>query len=204
MTPKAFTESYLLTAQHVSAGTGIDPYVLLAQWACETGWGEFVYGYNLGNIRDKPGSFARYLSLSDFARACIDTWHNGYYPNVLAAQGAEAQLAAICASPWDAGHYGGSLQAFYAPLEVSDMTPAESALLTDTHNKTNEVWNILKTGKHPNAVPPLSWLFSELEAIKASLVTTQNAGGGLTDAQAGQLTAALQILTKIEVALKGA
>jgi hypothetical protein len=196
MSPAAFTAAYLPTASEVSRGTGIDPYVLLAQWACETGWGVFVYGFNLGNIRCSRTSFCRYLSLEEFANACIYTWHNGYYPDVLAATTPQAQLAAICASPWDAGHYGGTLQPYYSQLEVPDLA---------IQDDVTEILEILRTGHkvtggelHPR------WLFTELETIKQAIANVQGGSGGLTDGQAGQLTAALQILTKIEASLKGA
>ncbi len=120
MTPQAFAAAYLPTAHTVSAGTGIDAGVLLAQWANETDWGTAWAGApnNLANIRCGPGGAIEscYATLADFAAAAIATWHNGYYGAVLAAVGVDAQLAAICASPWSAGHYGGSLTSFYAPL----------------------------------------------------------------------------------------
>jgi hypothetical protein len=115
MTPQQFAGAYLHTAQLVTAGTGIDAYVLLAQWANETDWGNVVIGNNLANIRCSPTTFCQYATLEDFAQACIATFHNGYYGAVLAATTPVAQLAAIVASPWDSGHYGGSLAAFYFP-----------------------------------------------------------------------------------------
>ncbi len=118
MTTTQFNGTYLHIAQLVSAGTGINAYVLLAQWACETDYGNVVVGNNLGNIRCSSTTFCQYATLDDFAAACIATWHNGYYSDVLLAQGVSAQLAAICASPWDAGHYGGSLAAFYTAPDM--------------------------------------------------------------------------------------
>jgi hypothetical protein len=128
-----FAGTYLHTAQLVSSGTGIDPFVLLAQWANETDWGNVVVGNNLGNIRCSPTSFCQYATLDDFAAACIVTFHNGYYLNVLAAVGAAAQLAAIVASPWASGHYGGSITEFYQqlpiPVQGEDMHPSEKYAL---------------------------------------------------------------------------
>jgi hypothetical protein len=129
MTPANFAAAYGATARAVSDGTGIDSAVLLAQWANETAWGTIVVGNNLGNIRCSPTTFCKYATLQDFAAACVATFHNGLYGPVLAAKTPQAQLAAIVASPWSAGHYGGSLTAFYDPLEAYEMTPAEDSTL---------------------------------------------------------------------------
>ncbi len=117
MTPEQFAAAYFSTADKVKAGTGIDPTVLLAQWSNETAWGTAVFANNLGNIRCTPTAFCQYATLDDFANGCIATFHNGFYAAVLAATTPLAQLAAIVASPWSSGHYGGSLLAFYLPLE---------------------------------------------------------------------------------------
>lgn len=50
-----------------------------------------------------------------------------------------------------------------------DMTPAQEADLTETKNKVNEIWNLLRTGLHAPANP--RWIFTELEAIKAKIAT---------------------------------
>ena len=130
MTPAQFAASYGTTARTVSDGTGIDSAVLLAQWANETAWGTVVVGSNLGNIRCSPTTFCRYASLDDFASACIATFHNGFYAAVLAATTPAAQLAALVASPWSGNHYGGTLQPFYDPVEVYEMTPAQDQTLS--------------------------------------------------------------------------
>ena len=145
MTPAQFAATYNPTAQAVGGGTGIDNVVLLAQWANETAWGAVVVGNNLGNIRCSPTTFCRYASLADFVTACIATFHNGYYNAVLAATTAEAQLAALVASPWDSNHYGGTLRPFYDPLEAYEMTPAQDAALTEALNFTTR-------GKRPQVI----------------------------------------------------
>ena len=139
MTPAQFAAAYNSTAQAVGRGTGIDNVVLLAQWANETAWGTVVVGNNLGNIRCSPTTFCRYASLGDFVTACIATFHNGYYNAVLAATTAEAQLAALVASPWDSNHYGGTLHPFYDPLEAYEMTPAQDAALTEALNGVRDI-----------------------------------------------------------------
>ena len=65
----------------------------------------------------QPDDILPLRTLDDFATACIATFHNGFYEPVLRAGTPSAQLAAIVASPWSSGHYGGSLQSFYLPLE---------------------------------------------------------------------------------------
>lgn len=118
MTPPEFEATYLAYAETVSKGTGIDPYVLLAQYAVETAWGAVVVGNNLGNIRCSPTSFCQYATLADFCASAIQLWHstayiNSSYPNgfdpfrnqaAAAVLGSEA-CAAIGRSPWDSGHY---------------------------------------------------------------------------------------------------
>ena len=143
MTPAEFAAAYGVTARTVSDGTGIDSAVLLAQWANETAWGTVVAGNNLGNIRCGPTTFCTYASLGDFATACIATFHNGLYGAVLAATTPQAQLAAIVASPWSGNHYGGTLQPFYDPLEVYEMTPAEDQTL-------NAIYAILSGSRLPS------------------------------------------------------
>lgn len=177
MTPGDFAARFGDTARVVSAGTGIDPIVLLAQWANETAWGTQLAGNNLGNIRCSPTTFCRYATLDDFAAACIATFHNGFYGAVLAATTAQDQLAAIVASPWSSGHYGGSLQSFYDPLEVYEMTPEEHAWL-------KAVYTVLS---------PVS--LKQILDVVVQIQKTQATSGALTPAQAQQLT---DIQTKLQ------
>jgi hypothetical protein len=102
-----FIAAYGACADQVSAGTGINRWALLVQWAVETATGAVVIGYNLGNIRCSSTTFCRYTSLDAFAHDAITTWHNGYYQGVLATAGQMMRnhLIAIGQSPWDAGHY---------------------------------------------------------------------------------------------------
>ena len=140
MTPEDFVDAYLPTAQEVHASTGIDPVCLLAQWANETAWGSAWAGApnNLGNIRCSPTSFCQYSTLNEFATAASVVWHqsdfiNTQYPHgfepfraTAAASDPAGALQAIIASPWDAGHYGGSLATYYAPLAALFPVPDPS------------------------------------------------------------------------------
>lgn len=124
MTPQQFLDAYTATAKKVGVGTGLEILVLLAQWAHETGRlldpepGWAGAPNNLGNIRDAPGSFAHYASLDEFAQAAIFVFQNSrpnlnlpvsptnnYYWPLLASRGVLAQIVALGASAWDAGHY---------------------------------------------------------------------------------------------------
>lgn len=117
MTPADFHAAYRPTADTVSAGTNIDAIVLLAQWANETAWGtHFAGANNLGNIQS-GGKSINYASLAAFAQACIATFNSGPYGAVIAAANTDDAMAALIASPWAAGHYGGNLHPWFDPLE---------------------------------------------------------------------------------------
>lgn len=135
MTPAEFQTYAGPTADAVAHGTGLDRVTLLAQWAVETACGAAINNQNnLGNIRCLQGvpcvgGFSQFPTLGDFALAAIATFHNGYYPGVLATAGksVETQIAALGASPWDAGHYGNPPGSALIPFskEFSDMTDAQ-------------------------------------------------------------------------------
>jgi len=205
VTPAAFAAKFRPTAQQVCDGTGIDPMALLAQWASETAWGQVVVGNNLGNIRCSPTSFCRYATLGDFADACIATFHNGFYAAVLAANTADDQLAAIVASPWSSGHYGGSLAAFYKPLEGLEMTPEQDARLLAILQILNGVPpNIPPAHASPfgSLVTTVAAVKTELDQVKAALAGI--GGGALSAAQAQQLADIHATLIRIENAFKAA
>lgn len=187
MTPADFASRYRATAEQVSLGTGIDPIALLTQWAAETAWGTVVIGNNLGNIRCSPTTFCQYATLSDFAVSCIATFHNGFYQPVLAANNAVDQIAAIVASPWSAGHYGGSLAAFYTQLEGLEMTPDEHNTLYAIQAIVNRI-EIDVTGQAGTILAES--LSAKLDALKAQIAAIPP-GAGLTPAQAQQLSTTL-------------
>jgi len=196
VTPAQFHAAYRPTANQVSAGTGIDPIALLAQWANETDWGISWAGapFNLGNIENN-GVVIAYPSLAAFVTACIDTFHNGFYGAVLAATNAVDQLAAIVASPWSAGHYGGSLLGFYGPLEVFEMTPQEHTWLAAVFDATTQGFTAQR----------IMGQLTQVETdLKAAIAAIPASSGGLTPAQAQELSDALAALHRIETALKAA
>jgi hypothetical protein len=113
MTPQAqnFSDRFGNCADEVAAGTGLNRWALLVQWAVETGTGSQVFGNNLGNIRCSSTSFCQYASLDDFAQHAISVWHSPWPPPIepwraaAAGQPMQTQLVAFGESPWDAGHY---------------------------------------------------------------------------------------------------
>ena len=212
MTPRQFVDAYLPTARTVAAGTRLDEVLFLAQWAHETGRlfnpepGWAGAPNNLANIRDKPGSFAHYSSLAEFANAEIWTLHNSrpnlslpvsttnnYYWPVLATAGKpiETQIAALGASPWDAGHYGnppGSALIPYAKeFAMSDFTDRDREVLNSVagHFELIQGSGDLIVKKQLDAiqaavtggVPPadLTALTAKVDAIAATLAKIENA-----------------------------
>jgi hypothetical protein len=115
LTPAEFDQTYRPQAEAVALGTGLLPDTLITQWAVETNYGNEINNRNnLGNIRCVSGipcvgGFSQFPSFDSFCAVCINTFHNGYYNNVLTARGLPAQLMALAASPWDAGHYDGGV-----------------------------------------------------------------------------------------------
>lgn len=142
MTPAEFHNAYRDCADQVAAGTNIDPIALLSQWANETAWGTYWQGAptNLANIRNGPGGAIQpYASLDVFAQDCIATFHNGYYQPVLDATNAIDQLAAIVASPWSAGHYGGTLMPYYTQLEGFELTPQQEQQFLHMYDQVGRI-----------------------------------------------------------------
>jgi hypothetical protein len=112
-----FTNSVMPIAQAASEKTGIDPRLIVAQAALETGYGKSAPGNNLFGIKShgQPGgnvlpttevvngqpvrttdSFAAYASPADSANGYADFINkNPRYAPLKAAQGLEAQAAAL-------------------------------------------------------------------------------------------------------------
>jgi len=55
MIPKLFVQKYLPFAKQTYAATGIHPYVILAQAALESGWGEKAVGNMFFGVKDTDG-----------------------------------------------------------------------------------------------------------------------------------------------------
>lgn len=88
----------------VAQGTGLDPSVVAAWVAQESGWGTTEGGSNYLNI----GPGYSYPSVSQAAAATVDLITSSPdYAGIAgsAGQSPAEQIAQITASPWDAGHY---------------------------------------------------------------------------------------------------
>lgn len=115
----AFRQNYTAAAQSVSAQTGIDWQVILAQWGLESGYGtsQVAQGGNLGGletaalqdsgINASGGRFATFPTLQSFVNADAAYLNTKLYAGVRKAadQGASAstQAADIAAAGYDNG-----------------------------------------------------------------------------------------------------
>ena len=144
MTPAEFVAKYQPIADQCSArAKGLDPNVILAQFAIETatvaGWGTSplcVDHLNLAGISHfngwaNSGGFCSFPTLDDFVVAWGQVINNGLYDGVLNSvnESADAQATALGASPWAASHYndgngpGSSLIAIMGELTNSAPAP---------------------------------------------------------------------------------
>jgi hypothetical protein len=107
VTTQDFINEVLGYAQRGKAATGVLVSVILAQWACETGWGSsdfFSQGHNPAGI-SPGGQVAAYPSLDAGTDAWIQTMDLSYYDGVRGAGGWNAQCVALGQSPWAGSHY---------------------------------------------------------------------------------------------------
>lgn len=109
----SLTQSAEQYAQIIAADTGLNLGVVQAWVGLESAWGQSPAGaYNYLNLRGPGGPFASYGSVQQAAQAVVSQLKGApeWYGNILKAASASPaqQIAAIAASPWDAGHYGGS------------------------------------------------------------------------------------------------
>src|SRR5437868_2114888 len=123
-----------------------------------------------GSIDMNSVGVKRYRSEIDGILATQVTLRNGYYPVILdhlRRSVPRAQWSDACPNlgtwgtgcSWLARYYGAAPGALEA-----DMTPQESALLAETRDKVNELWDVIRTGLHDPANP--RWIYDELQAIK--------------------------------------
>lgn len=121
-------------ATYASQQTGLTPQLILAQWANETGWGtSYAYTHNnnlagIGITTDHAtGLVAPTLQAGVQAYiTAINHDDGGAYSHIKTAgagltntKKTQAQAAALAASPWAGGHYGGG-----ADLPLSMITSA--------------------------------------------------------------------------------
>jgi hypothetical protein len=107
MNPQDFINEVLAYAQSGKARTGVLVSVILAQWACETGWGSSPYfseGHNPAGISPN-GVVASYPNMGVGTDAWVQTMNLPYYDGVRAAQGWANQCKVLGESPWAGSHY---------------------------------------------------------------------------------------------------
>lgn len=200
MTPSLFERTYGAAADVAAKGTGVSRWTILAQWAVETGWGTSSlsqfdnnlagirwYGhagtFQVGGLKGEQGTgFAGYHSIDAFIADYVATLNLPYYNGVRDAGSIEAEIRALGASPWDAGHYlsggvvGGSVLAAWHLLPVAPVTyrfHIDAGATVDTWAKTpagllvdhqRRVWGPTGSGaacKAPTNIPvagsPTHW-----------------------------------------------
>ena len=161
MTPDQFKATYEDLADQMTDQLGLDPSVILAQWAIETAWASQLVGNNLANIRCSPTTFCVYPTLEDFAADYIAVMRQPNMAVILASVGKTVfmQMRALGQSPWDAGHYttGGNPPG-------SSLIPFQEALNMAT---IDDIYNELRG----------SAAFSKLDLIQARLGMPSPAAG---------------------------
>jgi len=146
-------------ANQAASLTGLDSNVILSQWISENGW-TVPAGYNFGNIMNN-GSPVVYANASAGVSAYASLINNGsYYSGIraTAGQSPSAQIAAITASPWDAGHY------------------QNGSLLTNVYNSVTGS-NVSTTASTPVASASTSGGSTGMQTLLANLNQTQKTGG---------------------------
>ncbi len=110
---KAFITQMAPYAKYAASQTGWDGNLILAQWACETGWGTssaWTQRFNPAglNITSDAVSGDSYGSVQGGVKAYIDFINGdtaGYYKAVKSASTPAAAAVALGNSPWAGGHY---------------------------------------------------------------------------------------------------
>jgi hypothetical protein len=196
MTPQQFQTYYLPYAQTAAQGTGLSPYLFLAQWSVETAYAEaFAGSHNLGNITrgGAQNGFVNYGSYGEFVQAEILLLHDIPYEGVLASGGKSLydQCVALGESPWDAGHYSngsGPGSSLIAVLPLFGLTEGDiNPMTAQEHQWLEFLFNDLiggtvdnPTGNLGKIVAELAALKAEVDALKAALPTSTGAGHTFT------------------------
>lgn len=205
MSTQDFINETLPYAQRGKAATGVLVSVILAQWACETGWGSsdyFSQGHNPAGI-SPGGVVAAYPSLDAGELAWEQTMELSYYDGVRGALGWNAQCVALGESPWAGSHY--------------DNGNGPGSILLDLV-KENALWTYDAPAPGPGPQPqpqpsggtvsvelPILQSGSSGDSVKSvQAVLNAKGGSGLTvDGQFGPATQAavrnLQAFLQIEV-----
>lgn len=156
---QAFIESLLPAAIEESRRTGVDPRIIVAQAAQETGWGRSAPGNNFFGIKShgqgggqnlatteyingKPvkitDSFRQFASPADSVRGYGDfILQNPRYKPLREAQGLDAQLAALGASGYATDpNYANSVGAIARSIPLPDLGAQEAPVMAYAPNGT--------------------------------------------------------------------
>jgi hypothetical protein len=154
-------------AIQAASQTGLDYKVILSQWIAENGW-TTPKNFNFGNIM-VPGTHTVETYSNGLAGvdAYVKFLQQSNYKGIMATAGGTptAQMAAIVASPWDAGHYGGdgsSLVNVYNSVAGASLGPTTAA----GHGSGETV---------ASTQPPSIGLSNQLKALQG---TAQGSGTG--------------------------
>ncbi len=140
MSRKDWLESVEPEAKIAAGRLGLDPYVVLAQWAHETGWGGSNLARNHNNLagvkkvqHSKGGAYradgaghAGYPDRDGFVQDYIRVLRLPYYDEVRGADAPRQQIAALGDSPYaEDPAYGEKLERVYDNV-LSMMEPEEA------------------------------------------------------------------------------
>lgn len=106
-------------ANAIAAATGLDPRVVYTWTQEETGGTPYGGYHNWLNLRPyagdpytgvSPGGFEEFSSVQQAEQATLRRLRQPFASGILASRGEppQSEIAAIAASNWDAGHYGGA------------------------------------------------------------------------------------------------
>lgn len=147
-----FVSSMMPHAQRVAQETGLDPRLVIAQSALETGWGKSAPGNNFFGIKShgQPGgntlatsevvngqpvrtqdSFRTYAGMGESAAGYAEFLKaNPRYRDVLSAQGLDAQIAAMAKSGYATDPaYGDKLRQIASGVQIPQGQPQQVASL---------------------------------------------------------------------------
>jgi hypothetical protein len=102
-TQAAWLQTVIPLAKKASEQTGIDPRLILAQAAVESGWGQHPQaGQNVFGIKGGPGGgYAHHATVEESFDAYVNLMKGQRYAGVRAGQGLEAQIQALGGSGYN-------------------------------------------------------------------------------------------------------
>ena len=218
---QAFIQALLPAAIEESKRTGVDPRIIVAQAAQETGWGKSAPGNNFFGIKShgqdggnslmtteyvdgKPvsvrDSFRAYGSPAESVRGYGDfILQNPRYEPLRTAQGIDAQLEALQASgyatdPNYSRSVGAIARSIQLPSEVAAVTPeaAIEAVSPVGGSLTDEVAEFEQTPAYASQFPGMAAQTGQTQEVAQTPAVAQAlAGGQQTQQQASGINPAI-------------